>query len=771
MPDSEFSDQSHFIFTTASYGPEDLRVVAFDGYEGLSTLFQLRLTLVTDHDDLLAQDLVGKPATLEIRMHPSDEGSGHADNPDVARYFNGIISRLEHLSSDETGSADSYYQVEVAPLVWKLQLNQNSRIFQNKSVQEIVEEILKDAGLTTENYRFALGATYSKREYCVQHRESDWRVISRLLEDEGIFYFIEHNEKSHVLVMGDTPEVHVPIIGEASLPFRSISGLVNDEHIYRFSKAQQYRTGKVSLSDYDFRQPGKPISGDSSAKVHTELEHYDYHAQFRMEDGKTSGEEKKFSQVRLDEFQTRQTVARGSAVCHRLIAGSTFDLIEHPSDDANGTYLITHLDFSGSQPQAGQEGQVAEGEGRKELFSCGFECIPSKTPFRPPRVTPRPLVHGCQTAIVVGPSGEEIYTDEYGRIKVHFHWDRVADYDENASCWIRVSQGFAGGQYGSIFLPRVGQEVIISFVNGDPDQPIVSGRVYNADHMPPYTLPDEKTKSTIRTNSSTGGGGANELMFEDKAGSEQIFLHAQKDMHTRVLNDGVVSIGNDSHVAIGNDYQEEVKNNRSRAVTGEEAIEIGGARSLVVKGDVAEDFKGSENKEVGMKYHVKSGMEIVLESGMKLVLKGAGGFIMIDPGGVTIQGTMVKINSGGSASAAKAPKATAPAAPIEADEEKPGKDVTYTAQKGGAAATSTTAASSTTESTEEQEEEEKKSWVMIELKDENGDPCPGELYRVTTSDGKEIEGRLDVNGKAKVEGVEPGDVKVTYPELDKKEWE
>jgi type VI secretion system secreted protein VgrG len=388
---------------------------------------------------------------------------------------------------------------------------------------------------------------------------------------------------------------------------------------------------------------------------------------------------------------------------------------------------------------------------------------------------------------VVGPSGEEIYTDEYGRVKVRFHWDRRGEADENSSCWIRVSQQWAGGGWGFMWIPRVAQEVVIAFHEGNPDQPHIIGRVYNADHMPPYELPTEKTKSTIKTASSKGAEGFNEIRFEDKKGEEQIFIHGEKDLDVRIKNDRFEWVGKNTHLIVKQDQIAQIENERHTKVkaddvaevgkdrhlkvTGKEAVEIGGSHSFTVKGDVIEVFKANHSEQVTQNYYLK-GMGIVIESMQGITLKCGGSAVVVDQTGVTLKGTgtvtidgpMVKIASGpgspaASGSAGSAVPPIAPNAPNEADTADPGKMVERTAE---------------TESTPFQPEDdgEEKTWIEIELVDEEGNPVPGERYEVTLPDGQTVaRGTLDENGLARIEGIDPGQCKVTFPNLDQEAWE
>jgi Rhs element Vgr protein len=419
-------------------------------------------------------------------------------------------------------------------------------------------------------------------------------------------------------------------------------------------------------------------------------------------------------------------------------------------------------------------GDILQGEAvgaDSPVYECVLECIPAAAAYRPPRITPWPVMRGTQTARVVGPSGEEIYTDEYGRVKVQFNWDREGKFDENSSCWIRVSQGSAGGQYGMMFLPRIGQEVIVDFLEGDPDKPIITGRVYNADLMPPYKLPDEKTKSLIKTHSSKGGGGTNEIRFEDLKDKEQIFIQAQKDLHIRVKHDRVENIENDRHLTVEANKVELVKKGKITEIKLDFSEKIGGKKSLEVVGDVGEDFKGSHSEKVGTNLYLKAGMNVVIEAGMQLTLKVGGNFVTIDPSGVAIVGTLVRINSGGAAGSGTPVVLQPPSAPLEADKAKPGKDTTYAGgeQLAPGAVPPDTAGLAFPP---EEVEEKKTSWIEIELVDESGQPVPGEAYEITAPDGKTIRrGSLDQNGQAHVMIPDPGNCQISFPNLDAAAWE
>ncbi len=407
------------------------------------------------------------------------------------------------------------------------------------------------------------------------------------------------------------------------------------------------------------------------------------------------------------------------------------------------------------------------------VYECGFECIPSKVAYRPPRITPWPVVRGTQTARVVGPSSEEIYTDKYGRVKVQFNWDRAGRFDERSSCWIRVSQGSAGGQYGCMFIPRIGQEVIVDFLEGDPDKPIIIGRVYNADNMPPYPLPAEKTKSVIKTNSSTGGRGTNEIRFEDLDGKEQILLYAQKDLHLRANNDRVENVDHDRHLTVKENKFELVKKSKHAEVKLDFNEHIGGKKSLKVKGDVGEEFKGSHSEDVGEKYYLKVGSDVVIEAEDKITLKVGKNFIKIDKDEITIKGEQVKINcSGAKAGKGKAVELTKPKSSIDADEVHPGKDVTYAAGGGVPGNGVIDADIAGLEWRRDEDERKRASWIEIELRDEMDRPVAGAKYEIIPPGGGEpICGRLDENGRAHRYVPEPGMCQITFPKYDREKWE
>ena len=727
--------ETDFVFQSAGYN-DDLRVHRFKGTEGISELYRFKIELAALDSAIDFNSLVGKPGLLTIY-------SGETE-----RFINGRVLKFKqgHEATEYT-----YYEAHLVPLVWFLKYRHDCRIFQNMTVVQIVSKVLNDAGVPADAYRFALQKSYESREYCVQYRESDFHFISRLLEEEGLFYFFEHSRENHVMVIGDGPVANIPIAGSSTVLFREYSGMVErEEFVNLWSSGQKVCTGSVTLQDFNFKQPQMDLESNEFAPVDTSLEFYEYPGRYENQ-----GRGKGLAKTRLEAIQAYRRYGEGQSVCRRLTSGYRFTLSQHPRNDFNREYLLVSVSHQGNQPQvAGHEAGSQRDD--EPIYVNRFTCIPSDQPFRPLLKTPKPVMGGAQTAIVVGPGGEEIYTDEHGRVKVQFHWDRDGRMDENSSCWVRVSQGWAGGQYGSVYLPRIGQEVIIDFLEGDPDRPIITGRVYNGDLRTPYPLPDEKTKSTLKSNSSKGGDGYNEIRFEDMAGQEQIFTHAQKDMDIRVENDRREWIGNDRNLIVKNDKNTLVENNAGATVYADETRLIGGNKSLTVKGDrkaqvlgdsslinighssnvhvggrstsvLAMDTTtvvgsrsvtvlGSDAKMVagaysfsvignmsqnfpnlkqtaGNEINLVAGNKVVIEAGTELTIKvpgSAGGFIKIDKTGVTIDGAMVRIKSGGSAGKAVAaqdvilppilPKmpmlAGLPTQPDEADDGASGNDIT-----------------------------------------------------------------------------------------------
>ncbi len=553
---------------TCKIGGSQLLVADFVARERISSPFEIDLSLASE-EEISFEDTVGKAGTLTIQ----------GDNEE--RYFQGMVSKFI-----QTGATGRFYlyQARIVPQIWLLSLRQDCRIFQQKTIPDIVKEVLEDGGVTSDLFEFRLQGTYPQREYCVQYRESDLNFINRLLEEEGIFYFFEHTDSQHKMVMGDGTVNYQPISGEPKVVFNPGGSTVSEEEsIFRFTLSRQIRSGKYCLRDYNFEKPSMDLTADMSDKENKELEVFDYPGEyFTQNDGK------QLAQTRLQETIMFKDTAEGEGTVPRMLPGFTFTLHGHDLDGFNQEYVLYEVVHSGQQPQV-----LAErgGGGEGTSWSNSFLAVPSAVTLRPERVTPKPVVEGVQTAIVTGPSGEEIYPDEHGRVKVQFHWDRQGKNDENSSCWIRVSQGWAGTGWGAMFIPRINQEVIVDFMEGDPDRPIITGRVYHGTNTPPYPLPAEKTKSTIKSDCSKGGGGSNEFRFEDKKGSEEIFIHGQKDWTIAIENDKNQTVGNNESLTVGT--------NRTKSVGSDQSETIGANKTITVGSNHTETIGANKTETVG----------------------------------------------------------------------------------------------------------------------------------------------------------------------------
>jgi type VI secretion system secreted protein VgrG len=550
-----------------------LRVARFSGHEAVSELFHFDVTVVSEDPAIAFADVIGKPA--QLTMLSSEQ-----------RFVHGLVVRFEQ---GDAGKKNTAYHVTVAPKPWRLLHRYDCRIFQEKSTPDIVTAVLEGAGLASgTDFRRNLRGTYPPREYCVQWRESDWAFICRLLEDEGIYYWFEHAEGKHTLVLADATGAHEPIAGASTIVFRPPLGdLVKDEHVARFAVSEEVRTGKVDVRDYDFTRPAIALTGSKEGSLETDLPIYEWMNADVAHDAAGRAE------VRLEARRALRHVGRGESRVDRLTAGFKFTLSEHPREAFNAEYILARVEHEGFEPT------VSEGGGASDArYENRFTCVPSSVPLRPALTTPRPTIRGLQTAKVVGPGGEEIYTDEHGRIKVQFQWDRLGKNDDKSSCWMRVAQTWSGPTWGGLYIPRIGMEVLVDFLDGDPDRPLVVGTVYHGTNKTPYTLPDEKTKSTLKSNSSPGGGGYNEFRYEDKKGSEEVYLRAQKDHFVEVLHDEKRTVGNDDLVDVTHDRTVHVGNDLKSTIDHDETREVKNNRTVKIDGDEKLDVLKTETVNV-----------------------------------------------------------------------------------------------------------------------------------------------------------------------------
>ena len=664
-------------------GKDALLLVGLSGHEAISQLFSFHLDLLAEHRDKIKfETLLGGPVTITIVLPDGSE-----------RYFNGICNRVSQGAEeghDDTFSPFTNYRMEVVPLFWLLTKRAQSRIFQQLSVPDILKKVL--AGIPVS---FELSGTFEPRDYCVQYRETDFNFASRLMEEEGIYYYFKHTDNEHKMVIANTPQSHDELPYLNSIIYETITGgLRPEDRISSWEKSQVISSGKYTLWDHCFELPHKHLDATAliqssvqageishllTAANASQLEVYDYPGGYAQRfDGITPGGGEQASNLqKIFQDNTRTTKIRiqqeavggvtilGASNCRHFTTGYKFKLDRH--FDGDGEYLLTAVNHSARESDyRSSEGEVS--------YENTFACIPLKLPFRPVRTAPRPAVLGTQTAVVVGPAGEEIFTDKYGRVKVQFHWDREGKADNNSSCWLRVAQNSAGKQWGSIFLPRIGHEVVVAFEEGDPDRPIIVGSVYNANEIPPYKLPDEKNKTVLfKSNSTKGGGGFNEIRIDDTKGKEQIFIHGERDRDIRIKHDQIEYIGNETHLIVVKDQLEKVSGDKHQEVVGDLNEKIGGTVSLKVDQDQLEKVNRRYALDVGQEIHLKAGMSVVIEAGTMITLKVGGNFVTINAAGVAIKGTMVNINSAGAAGSGSGAQPEAPKQPKEADKADPGK--------------------------------------------------------------------------------------------------
>lgn len=666
------TQKDRLISISTPLGEDYLLLNKIRAEEKISELYEVDVELLYDEEEddeykitfIDGNQLIGKTVTLSIEQE--DGGK---------RVISGMVNQFVQVGRNRRFTA---YYATIVPHVWRLTRIFQSRIFQQKSVREILKEVFKGYEIKDQ-----LQADYKPRNYCVQYQESDFDFASRLMEEEGIYYYFEHSGDTEKLILRDnfTQPEDCPSKSELNI-YKEDSGKPWESAVKHWQTTYRLQTGKVTLWDNNFQLPNKKLEAEKLSAIESgnnkKMETYQFPAGYaRKYDGinKGGGEQpqeltnifqdnKRTATNRMLALDVQYKTINGYSDCATLTAGYRFKLKNHPNSDFNIQYILTSVKY-----EADQTPDYIVGDTQPSAYKNEFTCIPhgSGSPeFRPAQKTAKPIIHGSQTAIVVGPAGEEIFTDKYGRVKVQFHWDRKGQNDADSSCWLRVAQAWAGNKWGTMFIPRIGMEVVVGFLEGDPDQPIITGCVYQPEAMPPYTLPDEKTKSTIKSNSSKGGGGFNEFRFEDKKGSEQIFIHAEKDEDIRVKNDCMETIVRDRHLVVKNDQLEKITADKHLKVGGDHNEKIDGTMSLNVGMNIQEKAGTNYALDAGMEIHLKSGMSMTLETGTNLTLKVGGNFININPAGIFIKGTMVMINSGGAAGSGSGSSPEAPKDPKEA---------------------------------------------------------------------------------------------------------
>jgi len=784
---SKFTQEHRTLELFTPLGKDVLLFQTLTGAEAISELYQFDIDAFAYNDNLPKfADIIGQPVAVEARLASGD-----------SRWFHGIVKSFTCLDRLET---HAQYRLEVVPKFWLLSNVSRSRIFQQISIPDILKAVLKSLDVVYE-----LTGTYEQRDYCVQYRETDFAFASRLMEEEGIFYFFRHYEDRHELVVADSSQSHEELPYTSTLHFDTMRNHTDvDERIHTWEKSQHLRTGKVTLWDHSFEKPGSNFEAQMEvretlpigAEQHklrvggaNELEFYEYPGGFaqRFDGINPGGGERPAEIQKITDDNQRTVEIRANQEAIRMISitanthymnicpGYKFHFQRHPSDD--DTYVITKTNYSIAQPESYRSsgGEPDEVPAPEIIFNC----IPFELQFAPPRVTARPLIHGTQVAVVTGPAGEEIFTDKYGRVKVQFFWDREGKHNDTSSCWIRVGTAWAGNNWGMIHIPRIGQEVIVAFEEGDPDQPVILNSVYNAHEMPPHELPANKTWSGVKSRSTpkAGAQNLNEIRFEDKIGNEYIFIHGEKDVHFRCKDSYFGTIGGSFNETVGGDAKTSIGGKKSVYVKGDFATTVDGINHLFSKGDnlLATDailhlgaggalrVRGRETVHVYSEGPIKmnTGAQIVVDGGGGVTLSCGGSFVTVSPAGVQISGPMVMINSGGAA--LKAPDSgtpgtsdpEAPAAALKPEETKPTENPADKAAKDA-----------NSHDPNSEENKDKTHWIEVELKDDSGAPVQGETCEITLPNGKKATKSTNKDGLIRIDKIDAGNCKIRWINLD-----
>ncbi|SFR58260.1 type VI secretion system secreted protein VgrG [Marinobacter gudaonensis] len=629
--------------------PSDLfSVVGFTLTERLSEVFSGRLELASFDPSIQASEILEQPVDLVVWQ-----------DGEPLRRFTGVVNEF---ARGDTGHRRTRYELVIQPPLWRLGLMHNSRIFQTRSTDAIVRTLLEERGLI--DTVFDLKRPPEEREYCVQHRESDLAFLDRLAAEEGWHYRYEHGS-----VDGDTQPALIiadhhgdaPVLEPVQYNAKA-GGSTRQLAVFRFRYEERVRVASVAMKDYTFKNPAYALMHEQAAgelNHREDYQHYDFPGRFKAD---ASGQP--FTEARLQALRNDASTAAGDSNRPDFKAGAKVALTDHDSEPLNRDWLLTAVTHTGTQPQALEE----EGGSEPTSYHNRFTAIPADRTWRP-QTPHRPLMDGPQMAIVTGPEGEEIHCDEHGRVKVRFPWDRYSKNDEHSSAWLRVSQGWAGGQYGFMALPRIGHEVIVSFLDGDPDQPIITGRTHHATNTPPYALPEHKTRTTLRTKTHKGEG-SNELRFEDEADQEQIYVHAQKDLDLLTEHNRTEVIKNDSHLTVENHRFSHIKGDHHCSVEAEKREAVGGDCSQSIGGTFHQKSAQGTLSEAGTEVHHKAGAKVVLDAGAELTISAGGSLLKLDPSGVTLSGPGIKINSGGAPGSGRGQRGLTPEMPwiIEADQ-------------------------------------------------------------------------------------------------------
>lgn len=596
----------------------DFKVLAFSGAEAISQLYALRVELVSEHPDFAVEGLLGQPAFLQFG--PQGEG---------------IHGRIEDVLIGNAGKRLTHYHLTLVPALYYLQFNQDQRIFQQRTVPQIIAQVLKQHGIQSDAFTFHVTPN-PPREYCTQYGEDDFAFLQRLCAEDGIAWHHQHSADGHLLVFTDSP-VFAPGLGPTH--FQADSGMVAEQSVVNhLTMGFNTRTSTVTRRDYDLERPNLLLESRFTAEFSPDLEDYRYPLLMTSE---KSGKQQ--ARQALERHRSDYQWIEGKSNQATLRSGHLFDLRQHPRPGCNESWLLVTLTHEAAQPQVLEEAfssdDVQSANGFTQGYRNTFKAIPAEVFYRPPLPAPRPLLV-CQTARITVPPGEEIFCDEYGRVRVEFPWDRTERNSEKSSCWLRVASSWAGDGFGAVAIPRIGMEVVVTFLEGNPDHPLITGCVANKVNSVAHSLPASKTRTVLRSQSSPRNGGYNELSIEDRAGQEKIYLRAQRDLEQLILND--------SHSLITHDRFEQVGNDSTSLIKGKDSRTHQGLRSTLINADDVLTVSGTSSQTVGalviqagQQAHVTAS-NVVINAGMSLTLSAGGHHIVINAGGIFSSVPMVQ---------------------------------------------------------------------------------------------------------------------------------
>lgn len=621
MASGEDFDTSKRWLQISKFGSQQFLLESFKGTERVSEPFALQLELFATETDVDATNVVGKTAGITLKL-PDDS----------TKLYHGLVRDFERAEYFDIDQPMRRYRMTLVPWLWTLGLRSGSRVFQEQTAPQVIEQVFKNAGQN--DYKLSLKGTYAKLDYCVQYRETDLEFVTRLLRDNGIFYYFTHEESKHTLVLADAASGYVDC-ADTNSSFATHQGRESWDMVTSWNNASAATTAKATLWSYNFETPADTLEASEKSKLQIGVvansEMYDYPADYTVvADGKTA------AVARIEHHEAGGTLAGGSSLRPVFQAGAKFKLANHPVDSENASYALVEVRYEAHEPTPLLPGTE---EDERTYYANSFRCVPADVAYRPPYLRNKPIVHGMESAQVTGPKGSETYFDKYARVRIQFHWDREGKFDDKSSCWMRVAQPWASKSFGMQFLPRVGDEVLVSFLGGDPDRPVITGSLYNADNMPPYDPVNQAYASGLKTKSTAKGDGTknyNELRFEDQMGKELVYFHAERDYTREVENNDTLKVGFDAKDA--GDQTIDVYNDRTVTVDqGNDTLQINtGNRTVGIdKGNDALTIK-----QGNLSIAVKAG-SIDIEAAQSITLKVGPSSIKLDTQGVTIAGSKI----------------------------------------------------------------------------------------------------------------------------------